>query len=296
MPYLIAIASGKGGVGKSFLSANIAYSLSQRQKRTLLVDCDLGGANLHHFLGIIPPEKNIYHFLREKEEFNKLIVNINENLDFLSGSSDVLGMVHIKNYEKNRLLKYINDSDYDYIIIDLGAGSSYSILDMFNAANLKLIVFTPEQTSLENAYGFLKMAYLRGIIDIVKNEHVLEVLRKQIRFKSGGIKDVSSIREKLLKVDNKYVNQLNEYTQGYKTGIVLNMVKQKDELTFLILFNVIVKKYLGFNIEKIGFFPYDTSISRILKMSSIYYNEATRDNIECLEDIVSKIQEISERR
>jgi len=154
MPVVISIASGKGGVGKTFLSANLAFGFSECIGKTLLIDCDLGGANLHHFLAIPPPDENIYHFLREKVPFNKLIKPIKKNLDFISGSSDVLGMIHIKNYEKNKLIRTIKLVDYDYVIIDLGAGSSYNMLDMFNASDVKLLVVTPEQTSLENAYGF----------------------------------------------------------------------------------------------------------------------------------------------
>jgi len=164
MPMVIAIASGKGGVGKTFLSANLAYAFSEYAGKTLLIDCDLGGANLHHFLGIPPPGENLYHFLREKSDFSKVIVSVKNNLDFLSGSSDVLGMVHIKNYEKGKILRSIEQVDYDYVVIDLGAGSSYNVLDIFNASDIKLLIITPEQTSLENAYGFLKMAYLRGIL------------------------------------------------------------------------------------------------------------------------------------
>ena len=293
MPVIIAIASGKGGVGKTFLSANLAYAFSEHIGKTLLIDCDLGGANLHHFLGIPPPGENLYHFLREKSEFNKVIIPVKDNLDFLSGSSDVLGMVHIKNYEKGKILRNIKQVDYDYVVIDLGAGSSYNVLDIFNASDIKLLIITPEQTSLENAYGFLKMAYLRGILDIVKNDKILEILSKQISYRSGGIKNITYIKETLLKGNNKYIKELDEYASNYKIGIILNMIRKKNELTFFILFNFIVKKYLGFNVEKIGFFPYDTGISESLKKGQIYYNMTSDEKKECFIDIVNKIKLIN---
>jgi flagellar biosynthesis protein FlhG len=293
MPVLIAIASGKGGVGKSFISANLAYAFSESINKTLLVDCDLGGANLQHFLWIPPPKENLYPFLREKSDFNKLIIPVKNNLELMSGNSDVLGMIHIKNYEKNKLIRNINAVDYSYVIIDLGAGSSYNTLDIFNASDLKILIITPEQTSLENAYGFLKMAYLRGILDIVKNDKILAFLSKQISFKSGGIKNISYIKEILSKEDNKYIGLIDEFTQKYRIGIILNMVQQKNELSFLVLLSFIVKKYLGFHIEKIGFFPYDTTISKALKEGAIYYNVTSNENRECFLDILNKINRLN---
>jgi flagellar biosynthesis protein FlhG len=295
MPAVISIASGKGGVGKTFLSANLAIGLSKCAGKTLLVDCDLGGANLHHFLGLPPPDENIYHFLREKADLNKLIRPVKKNLDFIAGSSDVLGMVHIKNYEKSKLIRNFKLVDYDYVIVDLGAGSSYNVLDMFNASDIKLLVITPEQTSLENAYGFLKVAYLRELLSIVKNDRIFDLLVKQISFKSGGIKNISLIKDKLLKDKSEYLKDLEEVTRNYKVGIILNMIKKKNELSYFVLFDFIVRKYLGFNIEKIGFFPYDSFISKSLKDGNIYYDVVSEDKRGCFIDIINKIKAIAHK-
>jgi flagellar biosynthesis protein FlhG len=295
MPIVISIASGKGGVGKTFLSANLAIGLSEGSGKTLLVDCDLGGANLHHFLGLQPPDENIYHFLREKMELSNLIRPVKKNLDFIAGSSDVLGMSHIKNYEKIKLIRNFKLVDYDHVVVDLGAGSSYNVLDMFNASDIKLLVITPEQTSLENAYGFLKVAYLREILSLVKNDKIFDLLVKQISFKSGGIKNISHIKDRLLNDKSEYLKDLEEITRNYKVGIILNMIKKKDELNYFILFDFIVKKYLGFNVEKIGFFPYDSLISKSLKDGNIYYDIISEDKRECFIDIINKIKALAHK-
>ena len=104
MSKLISIASGKGGVGKSFCSSSLALSLNAAGYRTLLVDADLGGANLHNFVGLKVPGIGLYNFIRERSELKDVIVKSPAGVDFIGGSGDVLGMAHITKFEKIKIL------------------------------------------------------------------------------------------------------------------------------------------------------------------------------------------------
>ncbi|MEF3254935.1 MAG: P-loop NTPase, partial [Deferribacterales bacterium] len=132
MGIIISIASGKGGVGKSFFAANLAISMNQLNGDTLLVDGDLGGANLHSFLGLKAQGRGIYNFLKENFKIEDVILKSPANVDFIGGSSDILGMAHINNFEKLKIINHLKRTKYSYIVMDLGAGTSYNMIDFFN--------------------------------------------------------------------------------------------------------------------------------------------------------------------
>ncbi|MDY6820209.1 MAG: AAA family ATPase [Deferribacterota bacterium] len=282
---VIAVASGKGGVGKSFIASNLAYLISRENKKTLIVDFDLGGANLHHFYGISPLKKNLYHFLREGCTLDEIIFEVDEQLFLLPGSNGILGMPHLKNYEKHRIVKNIFNSKYDYVFADLGAGTNYNLLDFFNISRYKIIVMTSEQTSLENAYSFLKVAFLRGILDILKGEKNIDMIKKQVSFRSGKIRYVDDLKELLNKHNPESLNKIDEYVKNFKVGIILNMVKNGNELDFLLLFDYIAKKYLGFSVDKLGFIPYDKKVSDSIKKGLFYFKNADKEYKDCFNDL-----------
>lgn len=289
MSNIIAIASGKGGVGKSFLAANLAFAFRENKAKILLVDCDLGGANLHHFLGINPPEKTIYSYLRESTSFEDIIYHINDYIDFIAGTSDVLGMHHIQYFEKLRILNKMQNLLYDYIILDLGAGTSFNVLDFFNIASYKVLVVTSEQTSVENAYGFLKIAFLREAEKTFKNEVSLKNFCDNLKRKSGSLKNISILRKHLTDVSNSYEQKLDSLIGNYKIGIILNMIKKRNELNFFFLLDFIVNKYLGFHIEKLGFIPYDNFVGESLKTQKVYYSNASAIYRSCFDDLLNVI-------
>lgn len=129
MAEIIAVASGKGGVGKSFFSANLAMSMKKLYDAILLVDGDLGGANLHSFVGLKAQGKGIYNFLKENFRIEDVILETPAQVDFIGGSSDILGMAHINNFEKLKILNHLKRANYKYVVMDLGAGTSYNMID-----------------------------------------------------------------------------------------------------------------------------------------------------------------------
>ena len=153
---IIAIGGGKGGIGKSLLAANMGVHLVRNGKRAVLVDADLGGANLHTCIGIKPPEITLSDFVNRKVDVLEDVVSETgiPGLGLVSGALDFLGAANPKYTQKLRLLREIARLDVDYVIVDLGGGTGFNILDFFLIADHGILTVIPEPTSIENAYRF----------------------------------------------------------------------------------------------------------------------------------------------
>src|SRR5207253_10311126 len=149
---IIAIGGGKGGVGKSLLAANLGIYLAQLGKRVVLIDADLGGANLHTFVGVERPKVTLGDF------FDKRVARIEDcvvatavkGLGLVSGEGDPLWAANPRPATKNRLINQVREIDTDYLICDLPPGSGFIALDFFLVAHIGILVVVPEPTSVEN--------------------------------------------------------------------------------------------------------------------------------------------------
>jgi len=290
MAEILATASGKGGVGKSFFSSNISMSLTRAGNSTLLVDADLGGANLHDFVGLKVPGLGLYEFLKDKVDIEKVILKSPAGVDFIGGSSDVLGMAHISNFEKLKVLNKIKKLDYKYIIFDLGAGTSYNTIDFFNFADKKIMVMNAEPTSLENSYGFLKVSLYRKIELHLRKYPEFGDICKKLHHRSMKFPNIDSLYKEAAKTDSRVVEEIREIVDSYRIGVVLNVIRTRKELNVFYGFESVTKKYLGINIEKLGFMPYDIGVSESIKLLKPYYvNNPKADISRCLDDIRSHI-------
>lgn len=157
---VITVCSGKGGVGKSNFSLNFALSLLQQQKKVLIIDVDLGLANIDVLLGI-SPKRNLLHMLEENLSIWDVIQDGPEGLKLVAGGSGFNHLFHADQAKFDKLLKELErlQGTVDYIILDTGAGLSYESLRFMLAADEAIIVTTPEPTSVTDAYAVLKMAY-----------------------------------------------------------------------------------------------------------------------------------------
>ncbi|PLX68616.1 MAG: MinD/ParA family protein [Denitrovibrio sp.] len=290
MAEILAVASGKGGVGKSFFSSNISMSLKFAGNDVLLVDADLGGANTHDFIGLKVPGLGLYEFLKDKVDINNVITKSPAGIDFIGGSSDVLGMAHITNFEKLKVLNKLKKLDYKYVFLDLGAGTSFNTVDFFNFADKKIMLMNAEPTSLENSYGFLKVALYRKIELHLRKFREMSDICKKLHSKSMQFPNISSIYTEIGVVNTKILEEVQEIVDSYKVGIVLNVIRTRKELNVFYGFESVTKKYLGIDIEKLGFMPYDISVSESIKlMKPFYLNNLKSDVSRCLDDIRSHI-------
>lgn len=157
-PGVIAIASGKGGVGKTFLSITMAHALARRRARVLLVDCDLGLANIDIQLGLTP-KADLGSVLSGAMSVDQVVIHHPAGFDILSGRSGSGELASLGDAYGDRLRQLLAAlaSSYDAILLDLGAGLDRFVRDLASAADQLLVVTTDEPTSLTDAYAVLKL-------------------------------------------------------------------------------------------------------------------------------------------
>ncbi len=164
----VAVLSGKGGVGKSNLALNLAYSLYLSSFKVLLVDCDLGLANLDVLLGLTP-ENNIQSLLDSDMNPEQAVVPIEPGgFDLLPATSGIADVSAQKKPVSPVLVQKLNSlaAKYDFVFMDIGAGISPSNLSFASIAQIRLMVITPEPTSLTDGYAMIKvLASRHGVRD-----------------------------------------------------------------------------------------------------------------------------------
>lgn len=154
---VLVITSGKGGVGKSTLALNLALNLCARGKRVVLMDADLGLANLDIMLGLVP-QYNLHHLILGKKSLKDITITGPYGLAIIPGGSGINELANLDSEELKRIITELGklDGQYDYMIIDTGAGISKNVITFVLAANEVLVITTPEPTAITDAYGIVK--------------------------------------------------------------------------------------------------------------------------------------------
>ncbi len=191
---VISVSSGKGGVGKSSFVANFAIELTRLGKKVIIIDADLGFANIEVLFDILP-EKTLKNFIFDGYEIEDIITEGPLGIKFLSGGSGISEITKISNFEQERLINCFSylDEKFDYILIDTGAGVSDLIFNFIKASDESIILCTPEPTSITDAYALIKVisSYvkendkeLRVVINRVENQEEGDVVFKKIQVAS----------------------------------------------------------------------------------------------------------------
>ncbi|MBI5494550.1 MAG: P-loop NTPase [Deltaproteobacteria bacterium] len=172
---VIAVGGGKGGVGKTVVAANLAVALAQRGRCVTLVDADFGAANLHTLFGIDRPGPGLGGLLsgHARTVAEVLCRTSVPGVTLLPGLGAVPGSANFNHGQKQKLLAAVRAAGGDVVVIDVGAGIAFNTLDFFLLADQQLVVLTPQMTSIQNAYAFLKAALHRHVERSVLQVHAM---------------------------------------------------------------------------------------------------------------------------
>lgn len=187
IPRIVAVSSGKGGVGKTNFVTNIALVFRSMQKRVLLMDADVGLSNIDIMFGIAP-KYNIKHLLSGEKSIKDIIVKTSEGIDIIPASSGIRELTQLTSVHKMRIIEELEslDNDYDIFLIDTGAGISDNVTFFCAAAHDNIVIVTPEPTSIADAYALIKVLYkehgetnFRIVVNHTKNhKEAKETFRK----------------------------------------------------------------------------------------------------------------------
>ena len=264
---IIPIASGKGGVGKSLLSANLSIALAQAGKKIILADLDLGASNLHLVLGQSSPKAGIGTFITGENTFEDIIADTEyENLRFIAGDSEVPGLSALKVYQKNSLIKKFQALDADYLIIDLGAGTHLTILDLFLLSPQGIIVTAPTVTATLNGYLFLKNAVFRLMSASFKKGSKAMAYLDKLKTDAASLKKlyIPKLIETLETIDPKSAAVFKARLSQFHPRLVLNMIDEPKDADKALKIRRSCQQYLGLDLEHLGVMYRDNLQDRAL--------------------------------
>ncbi|MBL8918628.1 MAG: P-loop NTPase [Myxococcaceae bacterium] len=221
---LISIGGGKGGVGKSVLAGNLATALAQSGKRTVLVDADLGAPNLHTMFGIDKAGPTLQSFIdHEVESLDEARVETSvRGLTLVRGTSAIIGAANIGFQQKQRLLRHLCALQADVVVVDVGAGTGFNQLDLFDVADQKVVVMTPQLTSIHNAYAFVKGAVFR-IADRILKAHGFEKVLDE-RGHEGETASLKHLLRDVIGCSPKVEAELRETLEQFRLKLFGNQV------------------------------------------------------------------------
>ncbi len=255
-----AIGSGKGGTGKSFLSSSLALSLAKMGKKVILVDADLGCANLHTCLGMNMVKESLSDFIsgRVTNLADVVVDTPYANLKLISGAHDVLEIANPVHSRKQALISALRGLDFDYILLDLGAGTAFNTLDFFLAADKAMLMVLPEPTAIENAYRFIKSAYFRYFKMMVKELDMRRLVEDSMDLKNeAGMRSAHDLVEKISELHPEAGESLRKAINNMRPRLVVNQVRSVDDLTLGFSMRSSVEKYFGIRMDYVGYVEYD---------------------------------------
>ena len=265
-PEVWAVGGGKGGTGKSFFSSSMALFLAAAGHRVVLVDADLGGANLHSFLGLKRPRVTLSDFFERKVPLAELQVPSGyDNLTLISGDLQSIESDSIKYTQKLKMFRHMRALDADYVLMDLGAGSHNNTIDSFINSDRMLVVTVPAITALENLYQFIKNVYFRKLKAAFSKrglkDRVVETWRNR---EHHGLSNLRDLVDHLRKTSGAMGEVLASDVDDFKVQLIVNQVKSSTDIHLGASIRSVVRKYLGLNAEYTGYIRYDEYILRCL--------------------------------
>jgi len=255
---VIPIASGKGGVGKSLVAANLAISFAQAGQRVILADLDLGASNLHLVLGHRAPKMGIGTYLNNtKSSFTDVISETDvRGLRFIPGDNEIPGTANLSASQRKTLVKKLLtlNEDADILILDLGAGTHQSILDFFLLSNQGIIVTTPAVTAVLNAYIFLKNTVFRLMFSSCSKGSPARAYIEKIRKDGAGHSRlyIPKMLPEIKKIDpdshEKFIDRLN----SLRPRLIMNLVDEPKNADVAMKIRRSCEEYLDLKIEHMG--------------------------------------------
>ena len=288
-----AIGGGKGGIGKTLLTSNIAVFLSWLNKKVVVIDMDLGGANLHTSLGVSNPSHTLGDLLYKRVDNPNLLLQPTSyrNLSLISGANDPTSIANMPHLQKTRLSRKLREIDADFVLLDLGAGTTNNTLDFFLLADKKLIIVTPEPTSVENAYRFIKAAFYRMLRSVTPTPYVRQLIEHAMDEKnSRGIANPKQLLNEVARLSPSEGENLKQRMETFTFSLIVNQVRARVEGDIGKSIQIVCEKYFGINVDYAGFIPYDNAVWQSIRKRVPFLVDAPNSTaVTHLEDVLRNI-------
>jgi flagellar biosynthesis protein FlhG len=272
-----SIGGGKGGIGKSLLAASIGWQLARMGRRVVLVDADLGGANLHTCLGLPQPQSTLGDFIQRRvSSIDEVLTETQApGLKVISGAADLLSAANIKHLQKVRVMNQVKALDVDVVLIDLGAGTSYNILDFFLLSDVSILAVVPEPTSIENGYRFIKSALYRRLRAVAPPGAVRELIDSALDPKNPhGIRTPAELLAHVEGDEPETARELRREMAAFQPRFVVNEVRDTADVAIGHQLVAACGRHLGLRASYAGFVHHDDAVWRAVRRRRLFMSDA----------------------
>jgi flagellar biosynthesis protein FlhG len=272
-----SVGGGKGGIGKSLIAASVGWQLARMGRRVVLVDADLGGANLHTCLGLPPPPRTLADFIQRRASSIEEVVTETPagGLRLISGAADLHSAANIKHLQKVRVMKQVRALDVDVVLIDLGAGTSYNILDFFLLSDVSILAVVPEPTSIENGYRFIKSALYRRLRAAAPTEGIRRLVESALDPKNSyGIRTPLDLLAHVDASDPEVARALRREVAAFQPRFVVNEVRDVADIAIGHQLVAACHRHLGLRASYAGFVHHDDAVWQAVRRRRLFMSDA----------------------
>lgn len=279
---IYAVGGGKGGIGKSFISANLGFYFAQKNFKTLIVDLDFGGANAHTYLKVPLEGASVRDYLSGNTDHlgNVVVETPYKNLSLIRGAADWDEVINLDENNLSQLFRAVKDLDFQKIIFDLGAGVGFETIEGYLAADARIAVCTPEPISIENTYQFLKRVFYRQLqrscqlhdcADIIEN-----VLSRKQEFKiSTPFSLISFLKTSYPEVGGKLFQEI----KSIDSSILVNQARSPKDQKLAKSLSQISRQYFGFSVLPLGHIDFENRVWQSIRAMKPLFVEAPQAGI-----------------
>ena len=264
-----AVGGGKGGTGKSLTTANLGLCLARSGQKVCLVDADLGTANLHTFLGMEAPQRTLSDFIERKvDDIHDLVAwTDHNNLALISGARDIIEVANLKFVQKVKLFRHLQNLSFDYVLIDLGAGTSFNVVDFFLIADIGIFLTSPEPTAVENTYRFIKSFYYRVLSRSIKNHNLKEMVEGALRGRRGPKIHNPIELLNVITAENPEVGEsIKRELISFHLKLIVNQVRTANDFKIGRFMRSALLKYFGLRMEFAGSIVFDDKVWQSIRL------------------------------
>jgi flagellar biosynthesis protein FlhG len=264
----VAVGGGKGGVGKTFLAANLSIALARGGYRVIAIDTDVEGPNLHTLVGVKNPARTLADFIagRENHLLRLIVATPTENLGLIAATQGNLASAQPEAQRRADMLAQLRRMPCDFVIVDCGAGAHAATLDYFLVSDDGLIVVHPEPTSVENAYTFVRASFYRRMQAALRKHDVRALVREAMDQRNArGIQTPLDLLREIEGMDVEDGQRFVEAMRRFRPRIVVNEVATADDVKLGFSIASVCRRFFGIDADYIGYLNRDPAVREAVK-------------------------------
>lgn len=245
--HIWAVGGGKGGTGKSLVSHGLGARLAERGAPVILVDADFGGPNQHTYCGLRKPERTLGQFFEDKVPLVDLVVDTRiPGLRLIAGNVNAQNTDGITFAQKTKLFRHLRKLPADHVILDLGAGTSYDVLDSFLEADVQVCVIAPDALAIENVYLFLKNVKYRQMTRVLSESGLKDRARDVWKQRADhGIATVDQFLDHLKAAHPEFGHRMDAARSRFCIQLVLNQIRDMGQAEVGAAVSGAIQRFLG---------------------------------------------------